>query len=98
MSEREGIAAIRARVQRLVGVTVIAPEERGLAGESPERIHTLVAEEAARLIGGSFAGILRLDGESKALVMGSWADRDSGIYEPGTRSPAWPITAHCSNG
>ena len=54
-----------------------------VGGESAERIYELVAREAAALIGGGAAGILRLEHDSEAIVMGSWADREGGRYEPG---------------
>ena len=54
-----------------------------VGGESAERIYELVAREAAALIGGGAAGILRLEHDREAVVMGSWADREGGRYEPG---------------
>jgi hypothetical protein len=54
-----------------------------VGGESAERIYELVAREAAALISGGAAGILRLEHEGEAIVMGSWADHEGGRYEPG---------------
>ena len=59
-------------------------------GEPAERIYELVAAELARLIGAGAAGIMRLDGEGRAVVMGSWAEREGGRYEPGTVVPIVP--------
>ena len=59
-------------------------------GEPAERIYELVAAELARLIGAGAAGIMRLDGEDRAIVMGSWAEREGGRYEPGTVVPIVP--------
>ena len=33
---------------------------------------------------------MRLDGEGRAVVMGSWAEREGGRYEPGTVVPIVP--------
>ncbi len=59
-------------------------------GEPATRIYELVAVELARLIGAGAAGIMRLDGEERAIVMGSWAEREGGRYEPGTVVPIVP--------
>jgi diguanylate cyclase (GGDEF)-like protein/putative nucleotidyltransferase with HDIG domain len=76
---------LRARAERLA-------DEQGslrrvatavVGGEARERIYELVAMEAAALLRGGAAGILRLDSECKATVMGSWADHEGGRYEPG---------------
>jgi diguanylate cyclase (GGDEF)-like protein len=55
-----------------------------VGGEPPDRIYHLAAEESARLLGSGSAGILRVEGEHQAVVMGSWADHDGGTYVPGT--------------
>jgi diguanylate cyclase (GGDEF)-like protein len=55
--------------------------------EDEDRIYELVATELARLIGAGAAGIMRLDGAEQAVVMGSWAERAGGRYEPGTVVP-----------
>jgi diguanylate cyclase (GGDEF)-like protein/putative nucleotidyltransferase with HDIG domain len=54
-----------------------------VGGESSERIYELVATEAGALLRSGAAGILRLDGETSATVMGSWSEREGGRYEPG---------------
>jgi diguanylate cyclase (GGDEF)-like protein/putative nucleotidyltransferase with HDIG domain len=58
-----------------------------VGGEPPERFYELVAREAAWLLGGGAAGILRLESSSEAIVMGSWADHAGGRYEPGATVP-----------
>ena len=42
-----------------------------VGGEPAERIYELVAREAAALLGGGAAGILRIEHEGEATVMGS---------------------------
>jgi diguanylate cyclase (GGDEF)-like protein len=59
-------------------------------GDSPERLYELVASEVARLLSAGAAGILRLESPTEMVVMGSWADRNGGRYEPGTRVPVRP--------
>jgi diguanylate cyclase (GGDEF)-like protein/putative nucleotidyltransferase with HDIG domain len=54
-----------------------------VGGESTERIYELVAIEAGALLRAGAAGILRVDSDCKATVMGSWADHEGGRYEPG---------------
>lgn len=58
-----------------------------LEGQASGEIFELVAREAAALLRGGAAGILRFDSERQATVMGSWADRKGGRYEPGTVIP-----------
>jgi diguanylate cyclase (GGDEF)-like protein len=53
-------------------------------GDAAAQIYELVAREAAALLGGGAAGIIRFDGEEEATVMGSWADHEGGRYPPGT--------------
>ncbi len=61
-----------------------------VGGQDPAAIYALVAHEAAALLHGRAAGILRLEEESRnevtgatAVVTGSWADRAGGRYETG---------------
>jgi diguanylate cyclase (GGDEF)-like protein/putative nucleotidyltransferase with HDIG domain len=61
-----------------------------VGGQDSAHIYDLVAREAAGLLHGGAAGILRLEEDSRnestgaiAIVTGSWADRPSGRYEPG---------------
>jgi diguanylate cyclase (GGDEF)-like protein/putative nucleotidyltransferase with HDIG domain len=61
-----------------------------VGGEPTERIYELVAVEAAALLGGGAAGILKLENPARAVVMGSWADHDGGRYEAGTVIPIVP--------
>jgi diguanylate cyclase (GGDEF)-like protein/putative nucleotidyltransferase with HDIG domain len=56
-----------------------------IEGQPPEALFELVAREAAALLGGGGAAILRLDSERWATVVGSWADSDLGRYVPGAR-------------
>jgi diguanylate cyclase (GGDEF)-like protein len=54
-----------------------------IEGQPTEAVFELVAREAAVLLGGSGAAILRLDADDRATVVGSWADSDLGRYVPG---------------
>src|SRR5437763_3348580 len=54
-----------------------------LEGEPSEAIYAMVSREAAALLAGGGAGILRFDSESEAIVVGSWAENQSGRYPPG---------------
>jgi diguanylate cyclase (GGDEF)-like protein/putative nucleotidyltransferase with HDIG domain len=54
-----------------------------LEGEPSEAIYALVSSEAAAMLGGGGAGILRFDSEREAVVVGSWAEEASGRYPPG---------------
>ncbi len=58
-----------------------------VGGENPERIYELVATEAAALLKGNAAGILKLDRPGSAVITGSWADHPGGRYLPGTEFP-----------
>jgi diguanylate cyclase (GGDEF)-like protein len=83
---------LRARAERL------AAEQGSLrrvatavvGGEATERIYELVAVEAAALLDGGAAGILRLENPARAVVMGSWADHQGGRYDAGTIVPILP--------
>ncbi len=80
------LASFRLRAERL------AAEQSALSrlataaieAETPERIYELVARETAGLIGAAAATILRLDSDSQATVMGSWADGAGTRDPPGT--------------
>ena len=61
-----------------------------VGGEDPERIYELVATEAAALLHGNAAAILKLDRPGHAVIMGSWAGQPSGRYLPGTEFPVKP--------
>jgi diguanylate cyclase (GGDEF)-like protein/putative nucleotidyltransferase with HDIG domain len=61
-----------------------------VGGEPAHKIYDLVAFEAAGLLDSGAAAILRLDGPDSATVTGSWADRPSGRYLPGTVLPVTP--------
>jgi diguanylate cyclase (GGDEF)-like protein len=61
-----------------------------VGGQGPAQIYELVAGEAAALLRGGAAGILRLEEDARgdvtgatAIVTGSWSDRPGGRYEPG---------------
>ncbi|HUZ29391.1 MAG TPA: diguanylate cyclase [Solirubrobacteraceae bacterium] len=54
-----------------------------LQGEPSEAICALVSREAAAMLGGGGAGILRFESDSEAVVVGSWAEEESGRYPPG---------------
>src|SRR2546421_7331293 len=55
-----------------------------VGGEAPERIYELVASEAAAMLRGDAAGILRLEDPQTATVTGTWGAERDGRYEPGT--------------
>lgn len=83
----------RSRMWRLRGRAEQLASEQGalrrvatavVGGKSPESIYELVACEAAALLGGDAAGILRLAGPDITTVIGSWADHAGGRYAPGT--------------
>ncbi|HEV3128164.1 MAG TPA: diguanylate cyclase [Solirubrobacteraceae bacterium] len=61
-----------------------------LQGEPSEAIYALVSREAAALLGGAGAGILRFESDCEAVVVGSWADERSGRYPPGRVVPFGP--------
>ncbi len=71
----EQLAAEQSSLRRVATAVV--------GGEPAEGIYELVAVESAALLGAGAAGILRLDSPDRATVMGSWADREGGRYEPG---------------
>ncbi len=83
LRQRAELLAAEQSSLRRVATAVVESEQEG-------RIYELVATELARLIGAGAAGIMRLDGEERAIVMGSWADREGGRYEPGTVVPIVP--------
>lgn len=72
----EALAAEQSALRRVATAVV--------GGEAPERIYELVAREAAELLHGGAAGILRFDSRHTAIVMGSWADHAGGRYERGS--------------
>ena len=78
----EALAAEQSALRRVATAVV--------GGEPPERIYALVAREAAELLHGCAAGILRFDSRHTADVMGSWADDAAGRYEPGSTVEVWP--------
>jgi diguanylate cyclase (GGDEF)-like protein len=61
-----------------------------IQGEPSEAIYALVSREAAALLGGGGAGILRFESDSEAVVVGSWAEEESGRYPPGRVVPFEP--------
>jgi len=61
-----------------------------IEGESSEDVYALVSREAAALLGGGAAGILRFDSDTECTVVGSWADHEGGRYAPGTVVPVRP--------
>ena len=81
-SRAEQLAAEQGSLRRVATAVV--------ESEDSERIYELVAREAAALLGAGAAGILRFDGEAQATVMGAWADREGGRYEPGSVVPVRP--------
>ncbi len=75
-SRSEQLAAEQGSLRRVATAVV--------GGESAEHIYELVAEESAALLGAGSAGILRVESETRAVVMGSWAGHGGGTYERGT--------------
>lgn len=63
-----------------------------IEGQPPEALFELVAREAAALLGGGGAAILRFDSDHLGTVVGSWADSDVGRYVPGARVEVSPET------
>jgi diguanylate cyclase (GGDEF)-like protein len=61
-----------------------------VSGEPADRFHQIVALEAGHLLTGSGAAILRLDGPSHAVILGSWAEQPERQYEVGARFPVPP--------
>jgi len=57
------------------------------AGEGPQEVYRLISEEAARLMGASASGLLRVQSAREMVVVGSWSLTGDGLYEPGTQVP-----------
>lgn len=57
------------------------------AGEGPQEVYRLISEEAARLMGASASGLLRMQSAREMVVVGSWSLTGDGLYEPGTQVP-----------
>ncbi len=81
-SRAELLAAEQSALRRIATAVI--------AGESSEAIYALVSREAAALLRGGAAGILRFDSDQEATVVGSWADHEGGRYQPGTVVPVRP--------
>jgi len=60
------------------------------AGAPAERLYELVSRELAELVNASGTGVVRYESATEAIVLGSWARRAGGRYEPGTRLPIRP--------
>jgi diguanylate cyclase (GGDEF)-like protein len=72
----ERLAAEQASLRR-VAIAVVE-------GGEPREIFSLVAREAASLLGASAAAILRFDSDTHATVMGAWAEQEGSRFAPGT--------------
>ena len=83
-AQAELLAAEQAALRRIATLA--------LEGERPEAIYAEVSREAALMIGAGAGGILRFHGSREAVVVGSWADRPGGRYEPGTSLQVLPGT------
>ncbi len=71
----ERLAADQSALRRVATAVV--------SGEPADRFYRLVAVEAARLLGGTGAGIVRLGPAGQATVLGSWADEPAREYAVG---------------
>jgi predicted signal transduction protein with EAL and GGDEF domain len=80
----ERLAAEQSALRRVATAVV--------SGEPVERFYRLVAVEAARLLGGSGAGIVRLGSAGEATILGSWAAEPGHEYAAGDRVRAAPHT------
>jgi diguanylate cyclase (GGDEF)-like protein len=78
----ERLAAEQSALRRVATAVV--------SGEPVERFYRLVAVEAARLLGGSGAGIVRLGPAGEATVLGSWAEEAGREYAAGDRVTVAP--------
>jgi diguanylate cyclase (GGDEF)-like protein len=78
-SRAERLAAEQASLLRVTTAVV--------EGKTPASIYELVAREAAVLLDGGVAMVLRTDAPGEATVMGSWSDRAGGGYERGMVVP-----------
>lgn len=81
-SRAERLAAEQASLLRVTTAVV--------EGKTPETIYQLVAREAAVLLDGGAASVLRVDGPLEATVVGSWSDRVGGSHETGALLPIRP--------
>ncbi|HEY2769664.1 MAG TPA: diguanylate cyclase [Solirubrobacteraceae bacterium] len=61
-----------------------------VGSEPAESIYELVSREAAGLLGGHAAGVLRIESPEMTTVVGSWSDHLGGRYVPGTEVPIGP--------
>ncbi len=78
----ERLAAEQSALRRVATAVV--------SGEPVDRFYRLVAVEAARLLGGSGAGIVRLGPAGEATVLGSWAEEPGREYAVGDRVTVAP--------
>ncbi len=72
-----------------------------IEGQPTEVIFELVAREAAALLQGGGAAILRIESDQRATVVGSWADNGVGPYVPGASVEMVPgsnLAAASANG
>jgi diguanylate cyclase (GGDEF)-like protein len=58
-----------------------------VGGEPAQSIYELVSREAAGLLGGDAAGILRIEDPDTTTVIGSWSEHVGGRYIAGTEVP-----------
>ena len=73
----ERLAAEQSALRRVATAVV--------SGEPVNRFYRLVAMEAARLLGGTGAGIVRLGPAGEATILGSWAQQPAREYAVGDR-------------
>jgi diguanylate cyclase (GGDEF)-like protein len=89
---REDTERARAR-ERRAGAAQVALRRVATAvaaGAPAERLYELVSRELAELVNASGTGVVRYDSATEATVLGSYARRRGGRYEPGTKLPIRP--------
>ena len=77
--ESEALAAEQGALRRVATAVV--------EGDPSEHFYALVAKEAAELIGGDIAGVLRIEPDGRALVLGAWGRDGAWHYQPGELVP-----------
>lgn len=77
---------LRARAERLAAEQgALRRVAMAVVTEPADRFYELVSVEAGRLVGAGGAGILRLDGATEAVLLGSWSERSAPPHRAGDR-------------